>query len=140
VKHLQLIASRFDHEGIPYAMLTGATVNREKVVNKFRDDPGQQFFLISLKAGGTGLNLTEAGYVMLLDPWWNPATEMQAINRAHRIGQDKKVIAYKFITSGTIEEKMLVHQQRKQALSDTFLPSGNPLKDLSREEIADLLG
>ena len=140
VKHLQLIASRFDHEGIPYAMLTGSTVNREKVVNQFRDDPGQQFFLISLKAGGTGLNLTEAGYVMLLDPWWNPATEMQAINRAHRIGQDKKVIAYKFITSGTIEEKMLVLQQRKQALSDTFLPSGNPLKDLSREEIADLLG
>ena len=138
VKHLQLVAKQFDIEGIPYSMLTGATTNRESVVRKFQEDPTHQFFLISLKAGGTGLNLTEAGYVMLLDPWWNPAAEMQAINRAHRIGQDKKVIAYKFITSGTIEEKMLVLQQRKQTLSDTFLPSGNPLKDLSRAEIEDL--
>ncbi|MEI7662186.1 MAG: DEAD/DEAH box helicase, partial [Bacteroidota bacterium] len=138
VKHLQLIAAQFDLEGIPFSLLTGATIKRETVVNKFREDPSRQFFLISLKAGGTGLNLTEAGYVMLLDPWWNPAAEMQAINRAHRIGQDKKVIAYKFITTGTIEEKMLILQQRKQALSDTFLPSGNPLKDLSREEISEL--
>jgi SNF2 family DNA or RNA helicase len=121
-------------------MLTGATTNREKVVKQFQEDPACQFFLISLKAGGTGLNLTEAGYVMLLDPWWNPAAEMQAINRAHRIGQDKKVIAYKFITSGTIEEKMLVLQQRKQTLSDTFLPSGNPLKDMSLEEMEELFG
>ena len=138
VKHLQLIASQFDLEGISYSLLTGATTRREKVVGKFREDSEQQFFLISLKAGGTGLNLTEAGYVMLLDPWWNPAAELQAINRAHRIGQDKKVIAYKFITTGTIEEKMLVLQQKKQSLSDNFLPSGNPLKDLSREQIAEL--
>ncbi len=140
VKHLMLIAAQFDLENIPYSMLTGATVRREDAVKKFRESAGQQFFLISLKAGGTGLNLTEAGYVMMLDPWWNPATEMQAINRAHRIGQDKKVIAYKFISAGTIEEKMLLLQQRKQALSDTFLPSGNPLKDLSRDEIAELFG
>jgi len=73
--------------------------------------------------------------VFSIDPWWNPAAELQAINRAHRIGQDKKVIAYKFITENTIEEKMLKLQQRKQQLSDTFIPSGNPLKDLSREEI-----
>ena len=140
VKHLQMISSHFDHEGIQYSMLTGATIHREQVIKKFREDQEHQFFLISLKAGGTGLNLTEAGYVMLLDPWWNPAAEMNAISRAHRIGQDKKVIAYKFITSGTIEEKMLLLQQRKQQLSDTFLPSGNPLKDLSREEIAGLFG
>ena len=138
VKHLQMISSHFDHEGIQYSMLTGATIHREQVIKKFREDQEHQFFLISLKAGGTGLNLTEAGYVMLLDPWWNPAAEMNAISRAHRIGQDKKVIAYKFITSGTIEEKMLVLQQRKQTLSDTFLPLGNPLKDLSQEEIAGL--
>ncbi len=138
VKHLQLIANQFDLEGISYSLLTGATTRREKVVGKFREDAEQQFFLISLKAGGTGLNLTEAGYVMLLDPWWNPAAELQAINRAHRIGQDKKVIAYKFITTGTIEEKMLVLQEKKQSLSDNFLPSGNPLKDLSREQIAEL--
>ncbi|MEI7726140.1 MAG: DEAD/DEAH box helicase [Bacteroidota bacterium] len=140
VKHLQLVSSYFDNEGIPYSLLTGATTNREKVVKQFQEDPAHQFFLISLKAGGKGLNLTEAGYVMLLDPWWNPAAEMQAISRAHRIGQDKKVIAYKFITSGTIEEKMLVLQQRKQTLSDTFLPSGNPLKDMSREEMEELFG
>ena len=140
VKHLKLVANHFDMEGIPYSLLTGATTDRERVIKKFQEDPAHQFFLISLKAGGAGLNLTEAGYVMLLDPWWNPAAEMQAINRAHRIGQEKKVIAYKFITSGTIEEKMLILQQRKQILSDTFLPSGNPLKDLSREEIKELFG
>ncbi|MCX6304335.1 MAG: DEAD/DEAH box helicase [Bacteroidetes bacterium] len=140
VKHLQLVATHLSLAGVPFSMLTGATTNREMVVRKFQEDPDQQFFLISLKAGGTGLNLTEAGYVMMLDPWWNPAAEMQAINRAHRIGQDKKVIAYKFITSGTIEEKMLILQQRKQVLSDTFLPSGNPLKDLSREELSELFG
>lgn len=140
LKHLQLIATHFTREGISFSMLTGATTNREKVVKQFREDPANQFFLISLKAGGTGLNLPEAGYVMVLDPWWNPAAELQAINRAHRIGQDKKVIAYKFITSGTIEEKMLVLQQRKQSLSDNFLPTGNPLKDLSQEEIAGLFG
>jgi len=138
VKHLQLVARRFDELGFPYVMLTGATTKRESVVTEFRQDPSTQFFLISLKAGGTGLNLTEAGYVMLLDPWWNPATELQAINRAHRIGQDKKVIAYKFISSGTIEEKMLALQERKQSLSDTFLPSGNPLKDMTPAEIAEL--
>ena len=138
VTHLKLVANYFDAVGIGYSMLTGATTKRETAIKKFQEDPCCQFFLISLKAGGIGLNLTEAGYVMMLDPWWNPAAEMQAINRAHRIGQDKKVIAYKFITSGTIEEKMLVLQQRKQTLSDTFLPSGNPLKDLSRAEIEDL--
>jgi superfamily II DNA or RNA helicase len=139
VKHLQLIAGQLSAEKIPFSMLTGATVNREKVVRRFREDPLHQFFLISLKAGGTGLNLPEAGYVMLLDPWWNPAAEMQAINRVHRIGQDKKVIAYRFITSGTIEEKMLTLQERKRTLSDSFLPSGNPLKDLTQEEILGLL-
>ena len=119
-------------------MLIGATRKREGVIKKFQENQDHQFFLISLKAGGTGLNLTEAGYVMLLDPWWNPAAELQAINRSHRIGQNKKVIAYRFITSGSIEEKMLVLQRRKQLLSDTFIPSGNPLKDLSQEEISDL--
>ena len=138
VKHLQLVASWFKAEGISYSMLTGSSVHREQIIRQFQDDPKNYFFLISLKAGGTGLNLTQASYVMLLDPWWNPAAELQAINRAHRIGQDKKVIAYKFITEDTIEEKMLKLQQRKQQLSDAFIPSGNPLKDLSRDEITRL--
>ncbi|NQV01515.1 MAG: SNF2 helicase associated domain-containing protein [Bacteroidia bacterium] len=140
VKHLQLLASWFDKDGITYSMLTGASVHRDRIIRQFQENPENHFFLISLKAGGTGLNLTQAGYVMLLDPWWNPAAELQAINRAHRIGQDKKVIAYKFITENTIEEKMLKLQQRKQQLSDTFIPSGNPLKDMSREEIKELFG
>ncbi|MFH1937053.1 MAG: DEAD/DEAH box helicase [Bacteroidota bacterium] len=140
VKHLQLVAAWFDAEGISYSMLTGSSVHRDRIIRQFQEDPDNRFFLISLKAGGTGLNLTEASYVLMLDPWWNPAVELQAINRAHRIGQDKKVIAYKFISEHTIEEKMLKLQQRKQQLSDAFIPSGNPLKDLSQEEIKELLG
>ncbi len=140
VKHLKLIANRFDLEGLNYTMLTGSTIKREQVVDIFRKESEVSFFLISLKAGGQGLNLTEAGYVMMLDPWWNPAAELQAINRAHRIGQDKKVIACKFICSETIEEKILLLQQRKQELADAFVPSGNPLKDLSKEEIRELFG
>lgn len=140
VKHLKLVAARFEQEGLNYTMLTGSTIKREQVVDTFRKENDVSFFLISLKAGGTGLNLTEAGYVMMLDPWWNPAAEFQAINRAHRIGQDKKVIAYKFISSDTIEEKILGLQKRKQELADAFVPTGNPLKDLSKEEIRELFG
>jgi SNF2 family DNA or RNA helicase len=140
VKHLKLLASRFDQVGLNYTILTGSTIRREQVVNTFKKENEISFFLISLKAGGTGLNLTEAGYVMMLDPWWNPAAELQAINRAHRIGQDKKVIAFKFICSETIEEKILILQQRKQELADAFVPSGNPLKDMTKEEIRELFG
>ena len=140
VKHLQLLANRFDQEGLNYTMLTGSTIKREQVINTFKKENEVSFFLISLKAGGTGLNLTEAGYVMMLDPWWNPAAEFQAINRAHRIGQDKKVIAYKFICTQTIEEKIISLQKRKQELADAFVPSGNPLKDMTKEEIRELFG
>ena len=137
VKHLKLVESYFLKNGMEYSMLTGSTREREAPIRKFREDQHCNFFLISLKAGGTGLNLTNAGYVMLLDPWWNPAVEIQAISRAHRIGQEKKVIAYRFITSGTIEEKMLVLQKQKQKLFSDFIPSGNPLKDMTKEEIRE---
>lgn len=137
VKHLQIIADRLSASGISFTLLTGATVRREQVVNQFKKDE-VSFFLISLKAGGTGLNLTKADYVMILDPWWNPAAELQAINRAHRIGQDKKVIAYKYISADTIEEKIIRLQTQKQRLTNTFVPSGNPLKDMTREEIREL--
>ena len=140
VKHLALLASRFKEEGLNYTMLTGSTIKREQVINTFKKEDRVSFFLISLKAGGTGLNLTEAGYVMMLDPWWNPAAELQAINRAHRIGQDKKVIAYKFICAETIEEKIIGLQKRKQELADAFVPSGNPLKDMSKQDIRELFG
>ncbi len=135
VKHLQLFAQRFEMDALPFSMLTGASVHRDRIIREFREHNGSRFFLISLKAGGTGLNLTEASYVMMLDPWWNPAAELQAINRAHRIGQESKVIAYKFISGETIEEKMVKLQQRKQQIADAFIPSGNPLKELTTEEL-----
>ena len=138
VKHLNLFAAKFDELGIKYAKLTGATTNREKAVDEFKENEDTRIFLISIKAGGTGLNLTEADYVFLLDPWWNPAVEQQAISRAHRIGQFKNVIAYKFITKDSIEEKILKLQQQKLLLAETFIPSNNPLKDINKEDIVEL--
>ena len=120
-------------------MLTGETRNREEVVNDFQNNTENRFFLISLKAGGLGLNLTAADYVFLLDPWWNPASEMQAINRAHRIGQKNKVFVYRFISAETIEEKIIKLQERKSELAEIFINNNNPFKSLSREHILELL-
>jgi len=96
-------------------------------------------FFISLKAGGVGLNLTAADYVFIIDPWWNPASEMQALSRSHRIGQDKNVMVYRFISTETIEEKIRNLQESKSKLAETFVTSSNPLKDLNREEMAKLI-
>ena len=137
VQVLSRVEALLSGTGMAWEYLDGQTRDRQGALARFKEGQAP-VFLLSLKAGGLGVNLPEADYVILLDPWWNPAVEAQAVDRAHRIGQEKKVIAYKFITSGTIEEKMLVLQQRKQALSDTFLPSWNPLKDLSPEEITGL--
>ena len=138
VEHLKIFENQFIEKGWGYSMLTGSTLNREKVIDLFRHSPERHFFLISLKAGGFGLNLTEAGYVFLLDPWWNIASEMQAIGRSHRIGQQHKVIAYRFITKDSIEEKMLLLQQRKQDISTALISESNPMKDISREEAKGL--
>ena len=137
-KHLDIVATHLHHEKIPYAMLTGKTKNREEVINCFNQRPDVPFFLISLKAGGLGLNLTAAGYVFLLDPWWNPAAEQQAISRTHRIGQTEKVFAYRFITSDTIEEKILHLQDKKKALADILAQSAFPFRNMSAEDIMDL--
>ena len=102
-------------------MLTGETRDREKVIDHFQQESGCQFFLISLKAGGLGLNLTEADYVFLLDPWWNVTLEEQAISRAHRQGQRRSVFVYRFISSGTLEEEILRIQDRKQSLINAVL-------------------
>jgi superfamily II DNA or RNA helicase len=124
----------------PYAYLDGATRNREEQVKRFQEDPECRLFLISLKAGGLGLNLTEAEYVYLLDPWWNPAVEAQAIDRAHRIGQTKKVSAYKLISRGTVEEKIVEMQKEKKLMADAVLnPEGGLLGNLSREDLELLL-
>ena len=118
VRHLQIFARHFDEHNILYSLLTGHTRHREEAVQKFKSDSSCNVFLISMKAGGVGLNLTEASYVFLLDPWWNPAVESQAMDRVYRIGQQKAVSVYKFIALNTVEEKILELQNRKQILVD----------------------
>ena len=137
---LDLIKKRLDDHKIRYAYLTGQTKKREEQVEIFQTDETVRVFLISLKAGGTGLNLTRAEYVFLVDPWWNPAVENQAIDRAHRIGQTNKVVAVRLITPGTIEEKIMELQQRKRQLADELVHTDNSmLKQLSKEELMKLM-
>ncbi|MBL6964086.1 MAG: ATP-dependent helicase [Bacteroidetes bacterium] len=140
VKHLNLFVAQYEKTNTPYLMLSGRTKlnERKKLVEKFQHDPDSRLFLVSIKAGGVGLNLTAADYVFILDPWWNPAVESQAINRAHRIGQDKKVFAYKFITKESIEEKILNLQKSKKGLADEFINTNNPLRGMNPEEIEEL--
>ena len=139
VKHLELLAEAFRERGWKYALLTGSTSNRSSEIAHFTDQKDVQAFLISLKAGGVGLNLTQADYVFIIDPWWNPAAESQAIARAHRIGQDKQVIAYRFITQNSIEEKILHLQDEKRKLAETFVADSESLPILSNEQWVDLL-
>ena len=137
---LALLRSRLDGEQISYEYLDGATRDREARVERFQTDPGCRLFLISLKAGGLGLNLTAAEYVFLLDPWWNPAVEAQAIDRAHRIGQDKQVFAYRLIAKDTVEEKILELQKTKRDLADAIINADNSLiGNLTREDLDMLL-
>lgn len=140
VKHLDLYAAVLNRQRTKFSMLTGASTNREKIVNSFQNDPSTRIFLISLKAGGLGLNLTAADYVFILDPWWNPAAEIQALNRAHRIGQDKSVFVYRYISSETIEEKIIRLQEKKSRLAETFIQSNNPLKDIDLNQILEIIG
>lgn len=138
--HLSLLGDELKERNIPFELLTGRTTKREKVVSNFQANPGVRLFLISLKAGGHGLNLTAADTVFLLDPWWNPAVEAQAIDRSHRSGQTRPVFAYRLIARDTVEEKVLALQARKQALSDAVLGSeASVLASLTREELAGLL-
>ncbi len=137
---LAIVRQRLDKKKIAYAYLDGQTVNRQKVVEQFQGDEKCKLFLISLKAGGLGLNLTAAEYVFLLDPWWNPAVEAQAIDRAHRIGQLQKVFAYRLIARDTVEEKVLALQNTKRALADAIINADNSLvSGLGRDELELLL-
>lgn len=125
VQMLQLLQTECGKLGMPTHMLTGETKNRQDVVQAFQDDPNPSIFLLSLRAAGTGLNLTTASYVVLYDPWWNPAVEAQAIDRSHRIGQTRTVNAYRLITPGTVEEKIWDLQQRKaQTIADVLGEEG----------------
>ncbi|MEM6642367.1 MAG: DEAD/DEAH box helicase [Bacteroidota bacterium] len=139
VKHLKIVAEYLESEGRPFAYLDGTTKDRQQQVEKFQQQEDIKIFLISLKAGGTGLNLTKADYVFLLDPWWNPAVEAQAIDRAHRIGQIRKVFAYKFVSKDTIEEKIIKLQQHKEKLaSDLITVEESFVKSLSKGDIQQL--
>jgi len=140
VKHLEIFRELLRSRKIPFAYLDGSSNDRKEQVEKFNKDPDLKIFLISIKAGGLGLNLTEADYVFLLDPWWNPAVEAQATDRAHRIGQKKKVFSYKFITRNTVEEKILQLQKHKLKLSENLIQTEESvIKALTLEDIEMLM-
>jgi SNF2 family DNA or RNA helicase len=134
VSMLEILRDRLTEMSIPYYWLTGSTQNRSEVVDQFQQDSDACVFLLSLKAGGSGLNLTAASYVILYDPWWNPAVEAQAIDRAHRIGQTQPVMAYRMITKNSIEEKIMLLQQKKQLMSANILGEGGFARTLEKTD------
>jgi superfamily II DNA or RNA helicase len=137
---LAILKPRLQAMKLKYAYLDGATRNRQAEVQRFQEDPDCSLFLISLKAGGLGLNLTAAEYVFLLDPWWNPAVEMQAVDRTHRIGQTRTVFAYRLIARDTVEEKVLDLQNAKRDLAQAIINADNSLiRDLRKEDLELLL-
>jgi non-specific serine/threonine protein kinase len=135
---LALIRKKLDDLGIKYEYFDGSTSapDREKAIQSFQNDTEVRVFLISLKAGGVGLNLTAADYVYIVDPWWNPAVEQQAIDRTHRIGQTKNIFAYRMICKDTIEDKILQLQEKKKALAkDIISDDASFVKALTREDV-----
>jgi len=133
---LAIVRARLDAKGIVYEYLDGSTTDRKERVEHFQNDANVRVFLISLKAGGVGLNLTAADYCFILDPWWNPASEAQAIDRAHRIGQQNHVFAYRLITRGTVEEKILALQDSKRQLVEGIIADdGNVMADLTSKDL-----
>ena len=141
VSMLDLIRNELVKKDIRFTYLTGSTRNRESVVNEFQTNNDVRVFLISLKAGGTGLNLTEADYVYLIDPWWNPAVENQAIDRSHRIGQNKHIVAVRLICPDTVEEKMMRVQESKRELFKDLINNNNSfISSLSKQELLGLVG
>jgi SNF2 family DNA or RNA helicase len=137
---LAIVRTHLDERGITYEYLDGRTRNRGEKVKRFQEDPACPLFLISLKAGGHGLNLTAADYVFILDPWWNPAVEAQAIDRTHRIGQTRRVFAYRLICRDTVEDKILELQKSKKELADAIVLADNSLiRRLTAEDLQLLL-
>jgi SNF2 family DNA or RNA helicase len=139
VEMLKLIRGYFDRQNITYEYMDGKTRDRQKHVDRFNDDPKVKVFLISLKTGGTGLNLTSADTVILVDPWWNPMIENQAIDRTHRIGQTRKVQVFRLITKGTVEEKIISLQQNKLELFQNIIDEGQSvIKLMDSQTLKDL--
>jgi SNF2 family DNA or RNA helicase len=139
VRCLEILRQELGRRDIAHHLLTGESLKRDRIVADFESSEGACVFLISLKAGGTGLNLTAASYVVLFDPWWNPAVEAQAIDRTHRIGQDRTVVAYRLIARGTVEERIFELQQQKAAMVRDVLGEEGFARSLSREDFAYLL-
>ena len=140
VTMLELIRDELTARAIPHLLLTGQTENRQSLVDKFQNDPAIPVFLLSLKAAGSGLNLTAASYVVLFDPWWNPAVEAQAIDRTHRIGQKYQVIAYRLIARDTVEEKIRALQKEKAALAAAVVQEESLATVLDLASLRQILG
>jgi SNF2 family DNA or RNA helicase len=141
VEMLNLIRTRLEKATIGYSYLTGQSRNRQEIVEEFQNDEEKRVFLISLKAGGTGLNLTEADYVFIVDPWWNPAVENQAIDRAYRIGQKQHVTAIRMICKDSIEEKILTLQEGKKSLAEDLIRVDRKEgKSISKQDLLSLIG
>ncbi len=139
-RFLRLLQPSLQALGLRFCYLDGASSNRAELVQQFQEDSGISVFLISLKAGGVGLNLTAAEYVFILDPWWNPAAEAQAVDRAYRIGQSKPVFAYRLIARDTVEEKVMLLQQNKRQLAKiVFDAAPQQGSSLTRQDLAFLL-
>jgi SNF2 family DNA or RNA helicase len=138
VEMLKLIRSMLEAEGITHEWLTGDTKDRQARVERFNNDESVGAFLISLKAGGTGLNLTGADTVIHFDPWWNPAVEDQATDRAHRIGQKRTVSVYRLIAKDSVEEKILQLSGKKRELVTNVLNTDAPMKGLTKQDVDDL--
>ena len=136
---LDLVEPHLREEGIAFTRLDGSTRDRAAVVETFQAEDGPPVMLVSLKAGGTGLNLTAADHVFLLDPWWNPAVEDQAADRAHRIGQERPVMVYRMVAKDTVEERILALQERKRAIADVALGEASQAGGITREELLGLL-
>ncbi len=138
---LDLISQKADELGYEHLVMTGSTRNRQELVDKFQNDKSIKLFLMTLKVGGVGLNLTEADYVFIFDPWWNKSAENQAVDRSHRMGQKNRVFSYKMITKGTIEEKILELQSKKQDMTDMIIGGDEGgLKQLSSSDLDYILG
>jgi SNF2 family DNA or RNA helicase len=136
---LDLVEPHLRDAGIGFTRLDGSTRDRAAVVGEFQAEAGPPVMLVSLKAGGTGLNLTAADHVFLLDPWWNPAVEDQAADRAHRIGQERPVMVYRIVAKDTVEERILALQEKKRAIADVALGEANQAGGITREELLGLL-
>lgn len=136
---LDLIEPHLNAAQLPFVRLDGSTPNRMEIVDKFQNDADTKLMLLSLKAGGTGLNLTAADHVFLLDPWWNPAVEDQAADRAHRIGQDKPVFVTRLVATDTVEERILLLQEHKRTLAQAALEHGAATSSITRQELLELL-